>query len=151
MKFMMEIDPDLNPDAVGEYLRSAFFDEKVRQERAAAGHRSFRKMEIREVGCYSTFEWRKDVEPLPQLPISEEHNHPENEEAEDLCWACASEGEMWTRGRKKIQGNTIECRYFWDGDGTLAFQLPNGKWLVNNDCKKDHGWEIYPSLNLNDY
>lgn len=117
-KITMEIDSDLAPDAVGEYLRRDFF--------------------AKEVGCYSCFDWRKGVEPLPALLIDEDHNHPLDEEPEELCWACDSEGAKWTRGKK----NGIECRWYWDGDGVLAFGLPGGSWLVNYDCKKDHGWTV---------
>lgn len=103
-KITMEIDADLAPDAVGEYLRASFFSG--------------------EYGCYSSFDWREDVEPLPQLAVDDyEDGEPDF---------------FWTRARK----NNIECRYYWDGDGVLAFGLPDGQWLVNYDCKKDHGWTV---------
>ena len=111
MKFTMEIDSERNPNAVGEYLRSDFF----RQDGAG------------EFGCYTTFEWREDVDVIPPLDFPCE---------EDCC-----PEETWTRGQK----NGIECRWYWDGDGTLAFRLPDGTWLVNRDCKKDHRWEIVNS------
>ncbi len=126
MKFTIEIDSETNPDAVGEFLRSSFFDEKkieYNEKEMEYGLNSYR-----EVGCYSTFEWRPDVEPLEELPID-----PDDPDIfEDM---------KWTRGQK----DGIECRYYWDGDGVLAFKLPDGKWLVNTDCKKDHDWRIVES------
>lgn len=114
MKFTIEIDPEINPNAVGEYLRSEFFAEDPD--------------EAFSIGCFSVFEWREGVESLVNLPLS-----------------CGDEGcgpgAFWTRGLK----DDIECRYYWDGDGTLAFRLPDGKWLVNHDCKKDHEWELVDS------
>ena len=141
MKFKMEIDPEDNPDAVGECLRSAFFQEKVVKH----GFRDGKTYHLqREMGCYQTFDWQKDVAPLPSLPVEEEHNHPVNEEAEELCWACDSEIQ-WTRAKKTFQGQEIECRWFWEGDGTLCFLFSNGSVLMNNDCKKDHGWCLHSS------
>lgn len=141
-KVTLEVDVDQNPDAVGEALRSAFFDEKMVKPRHGLSYR--------ETGCYSTFEWQPDVEPLPSLLIETEHTHPEGEEADDLCWACDSTAK-WTRGRKKFQNETIECRWYWDGDGTLAFSLPDGRWLMNDDCKKSYGWEILDREELLNY
>lgn len=120
MKFTIEVTPEQNPDAVGEYLRSSFFDEKEIGDPELGPYR--------ETGCYSTFEWREDVYILEELPV------------------CAEDSDIfpdlkWTRGQK----DGIECRYYWDGDGTLAFRLPDGTWLVNTDCKKDHDWQLVAS------
>lgn len=146
MKFTVEVDPEDNPDAVGEFLRRAFFDEKIKQTRCGP---------YREVGCYQTFDWQRDVEPLPEIPRSIVHNHSEDQAADDLCWACSAEGETWKRGRKSFPQGNIECRYYWDGDGTLVFilpSLPSGKpcYLINDDCKKDHGWYLSDNLDLED-
>ena len=121
MKFTMEIDSERNPDAVGEFLRSSFFDEKNVESRWG---------DYRETGCYQTFDWRADVEPLDSLPVDQEASLGEDP------------GMEWTRGQK----DGIECRWYWDGDGTLAFHLPDGKWLVNTDCKKDHDWSLVDSV-----
>ena len=116
MKFWLEIDPEKNPDAVGEYLRSMFFREEKEHD----------------IGCYTVHEWQEDVEPLPKRPV--DFDLPD-----DL---------QWTRGRKLVpQGNgihyvPIECRWYWDGDGVLAFHLPGGQWLVNSDCKKPFDWRL---------
>ena len=171
MKFLLEVDPDDNPDAVGEMLRSTFFDEKLihpKPFRDASGL-EFEREPYRETGCYSTYEWQGDV--LPLEPIHTEEfscQHCEEVHApksiitwrQELC-RCTYEA-VWTRAEKVVKVDpahfgprdagvvacgqvTIECRYFWDGDGTLAFRLPDGRWLVNTDCKKDHDWKIVDS------
>ena len=116
MKFTMEIDSERNPNAVGEYLRSDFF----RQD--AAG----------EFGCYTTFDWREDVENLDPLRVDPRIWEDAKDEIDIL---------MWARGRK----NSIECRWYWDGDGVLVFILPDGSVLVNDDCKKDNRWVLHSS------
>jgi len=160
MKFTIEIDPEVNPDAVGEYLRSAFFDEKEIYVGSRHAHR--------ETGGYSTFDWQKDVEPLEEI-LQEESTCKECRGAGivaagggtpsyDYVCTC-TEKECWTRGKKKVSTThsssgtgeeltnwvEIECRYFWDGDGTLIFILPEGKYLINTDCKKDHDWRCVDS------
>lgn len=130
MKFAVEIDPDLNPDAVGEFLRSSFFNEK-NVERKFPGRTSV--WHPREVGCYQTFEWQKDVVPLEQVEVDPEEKY-------------SSFKLFWTRGKKTFADKTVECRYYWDGDGVLVFELPDGKCLANHDCKKDHGWKLVDSL-----
>lgn len=128
-KLTLEIDVDVNPSAIGEALRSSFFDEKMVKSRNG---------NYRETGCYSAFDWKADVEVLPELPLHTGHNHPPAEvgKPDDYCGACMDLGMTWKRGQK----DGIECRWYWDGDGTLAFKLPDGRWLVNTDCKKDHEW-----------
>lgn len=34
----------------------------------------------------------------------------------------------------------IHIGWYWDGDGTLAI-IEGNRCAVNNDCKKDYGWE----------
>lgn len=108
MKISIEIDPQKNPCELGEFLRSEFFKE--------------------EIGCYSCFEWSKEVESLSPVLV----------EGEDDIF--------WTRGQKKIGFEFAECWYYWDGDGTLVF---SGKYwcLATTDCKKDYEWKYYRSLN----
>lgn len=130
MKFTLEIDPELNPDAVGEYLRSSFFDEKIIEKKWYG--RSNYIPAIRETGCYTTFAWQKDVEELPETCI---HSASDLEEYPEFA------NDKWTRGQKLFHGKYVECRYHWDGDGTLQFVLPSGSILTNDDCKKDHGWD----------
>jgi len=153
MKFTIEIDPSINPSAVGEYLRSAFFDEKE----VYVGSRSAG----REIGCYSTFDWQADVEPLREIKQEETvcegcqkmtpHKTQGGKNSMDHVCTCTF-AVCWTRGKKQVGLShvvelhavevEIECRYFWDGDGVLVFILPDGQYLVNPDCKKDHGWYL---------
>ncbi len=143
MKFTIEIDPAINPDAVGEYLRSAFFDEDTQYA----------------VGCYTTHEWQKDVEPLEDI-VQEDSTcegcqkmtpHKTQGGMNSMEYVCTcTNAETWTRGKKQVGvselqnrfGFEIECRWHWDGDGTLVFLLPDGQYLVNTDCKKDHDWYL---------
>ena len=85
-----------------------------------------------ERGCYSCFDWAEGVEPLPEKVVCSEID--EEIPYEDL---------KWTRGKKKFGEDYIECRYFWEGDGTLAFLFPDGSCIMNDDCKKDHEWNFY--------
>jgi hypothetical protein len=71
----------------------------------------------RKLGCYSTFEVAPGVEELPQRG----------------AWSCFR------------HSNGIEMRYFWDGDGSLAFILPDGRVLINTDCKKTYDWRYEDS------
>ncbi len=162
MKFTIEIDPEVNPDAVGEYLRSTFFDEK---EYSLGPEEGYSEETFREMGCYSAFDWAEGVEPLEEI-LQEESTCKECRGAGivaagggtpsyDYVCTC-TEKECWTRGKKIVDGSTaadrvsgrsceIECRYYWDGDGTLIFILPGGKYLINTDCKKDHDWRCVDS------
>ena len=128
MRFTINIDPELNPDAVGEYLRSKFFDEKSRPY--GDGHT------YKETGCYDTFDWQKDVTPMDMTSV-------------DTSNSLGDDDLGWTRGSKLISTDDIpviiECWYYWDGDGTLGFLLPDGQFLCNTDCKKDHGWYLAES------
>ena len=147
MKFTIEIDPEVNPDAVGEYLRSAFFDEKELPGSHGGTYR--------ETGCYNTFDWQKDVEPLEDIVVKDHtcegcRKFPGHPLIPIYKCTCTDAGN-WTRGKKRVAhvadaaGVTsveIECRYYWDADGTLVFFLPGGQYLVNDDCKKDHDWYL---------
>jgi hypothetical protein len=95
---------DADPDAIGEFLRDIFFDQK------------------NGVGCYSTFDVRTDF-------IKSEPDEQETILGDDyvINWTVYSYA-------------GIKMRYYWDGDGTLEFHLPDGRILENTDCKKDNRW-----------
>lgn len=113
MKFIVEVDPVNSPDAVGEFLRSQFF--------------------AKEMGCVDCFEPAPDVEPLEPKPVcTEEDGSP-----------VEGFSEHWTIGRKKFGEDYVVCQYYWDGAGVLAFNFPDGSWLVNEDCKKQDEWEYW--------
>lgn len=99
----MQITIDTNEiqdtNALGEILRDAFFDQRG----------------YAEVGCYTTFDLREDVEFLGYTTYDGEK--------------CPV-----------YQKQDIKMTFYWDGDGTLAFRFPDGSLLENSDCKKDHEW-----------
>lgn len=69
MKFTTEIDTEVDPPrAVGEYLRSRFWDQTEGK-----------------YGCYSTFTYCPDVEELPDEP--EPSSDPDW--YDDIVWHCA--------------------------------------------------------------
>jgi hypothetical protein len=73
----------------------------------------FCNFKYRQLGCYRTFEVKQEVQELPKRG----------------AWFCY------------LHPNGIEMRYFWDGDGYLAFIFPDGRVLINSDCKCTYGWE----------
>lgn len=55
----------------------------------------------------------------------------------------------------KVEGNkrvtmlynpyhTVKVYLYWDGDGTIVFELPDGNILTNSDMKKSYGWQWNP-------
>lgn len=74
------------------------------------------------LGCCSTFELNDGVK--EDTPLVREHE--------------GGYTERWKRANYK----EIKMSYFWDGDGTLFFQLPDRSLLVNRDCGKTYGWEF---------
>lgn len=111
---MIKASPKDNPNQVGEILRSKFF---------AEGY-----------GCYSCFDWAKDVKPLPFEYVECDSDI---EEEYRMTYACA---ELTT------DDTVVKCRYFWDGDGELQFIFPDGSCLINDDCKKDYRWKYYARI-----
>ena len=122
MKFRVEYDLDSVEDVipVGEWLRRRFFDEKMLPD----GYRTY--------GCYSEFDVKDDVVELPQVPVS----WPDEDWPSDLMWKCYS---------LELPEGTVYLRWYWDGDGILEFQLPDGTVFHNGDCKKDYEWETRPN------
>lgn len=123
MKFIITISTEENPDAVGEFLRSEFFWEDMK--------------EVAGLGCYNHFVWHPCVRRLEPMPVDlSESLDPDS-------------GLMWARGTRPAPGRAlnkqefIECRWYWEGDGTLLFILPDKSQLINTDCKKTSGWEFY--------
>ena len=149
----LTVDVEYNPNAVGEALRSLFFDEKtVFPRRYSLGA----PKSYRETGCYTTFDWQADVEELEPIVVEESTCSYCQDTAHvnsfDFSKCSCTYAATWTRSKKVVRveeeygtSDEIECRYWWDGDGTLIFILPDGSWLVNEDCKKDHDWSLYQS------
>jgi hypothetical protein len=118
MKFLVNLNPKDNLDELGEMLRKEFFAE----EYDIFGGEKYRKL-----GCYSVFEVKADVVPLPDEAIDKEY-------PEDGNYHVFS---------KIIDKEIVIMKYYWDGDGTLEFHFNNGSCLVNDDCKKDYVWKYY--------
>lgn len=110
-KLVYDTDNDRDANALGEAFRNEFFN----QDKG-------------EFGCYSTFELRQGV--------FGERKQKETFDEDDE-WRIEVE---WTIAHKYIDNKFVTMRYYWDGDGYLSFDLPNGLTLANSDCKKNHGW-----------
>ena len=93
-------------------------------------------------GCYESFDVRADAVELP------------HEEAEQFFWPGNGEDDNWWGDvatdqhfgyRYEHQGLTIECFWYWDGDGDLAFRVSKDgrvlRAIENTDCKKGYRWE----------
>jgi hypothetical protein len=120
MKIVIEFDSKTEPNVVGEYLRSKFFDE------------------TQGMGCYETFALNADAVSLPKEPVPSWEISGENDDA-----LLVYDSEMGEFTRAELDGIIME--YYWDGDGFLAFILDDGRYLVNSDCKKRYVWESLES------
>lgn len=119
-----------HPDAVGEVLRSwAFVGEGF--------------------GCYSNFDIR--IEFQPKEVGYREFKMLMGREFEIVSasdWGGEDDEELRQAIRWFVHPNGIEMGYYWDGDGTLLFYIPElvkGEFdgsVVNTDCKKNYGWEF---------
>lgn len=114
-----------NPDITGELLRDRFFA----QNRTGPNF-SF--------GCYSTFKLRDDVENLPPRPVPEI-----SFDANDELILQDDVNQLFTCAKK----DDITMLYYWDGDGFLSFLFPDGRYLINSDCKKSYNWSLHESWN----
>lgn len=119
-----------SPDALGEVLRAWAF--------------------LEEYGCYSCFDLRpefEEAEPTPRefaflwgRAFDPTDNNP-NEW--DYCDVATIKKISWFK-----HPNGIEVGWYWDGDGTLGFFVPeladkdcDGS-LSNSDCKCSYGWSF---------
>lgn len=104
-------------------------------------------------GCYENFNIRSDATKWSEEQLNAfiaEHlrddKHPNNEKEKFIpSWDLdiirhRVEGYTFTE-----DGLTVDVFWYWDGDGTLAFQVKkDGKVkhiLVHHDCKNDYEWE----------
>lgn len=118
-----------NPDAFGETIRDIVFVKKHEYE----------------FGCYDTFYLTKDFYRIEREEdefkrlvemMCRSSSYTFSNEDYDLVEPIAS---AYTNG-------DITVAWFWDGDGTLLVGH-NGRFAVNTDCKKDHGWK-WVNVNL---
>lgn len=90
----------------------------------------FKKRDEIDFGCYSTFEYNDGVIKEEEEPIS-----------------YYEDGWNWQVASIEVAMNvSVKMRWFWDGDGTLTFELPDGRLLATEDCKKNYRWEFWPSF-----
>ncbi len=102
-----------NPDIIGEALRNYCF--------VGPGF-----------GCYESFELRPEFIRMPSNGELSKQIIPylETDETDKINIYISV-----------VKDDAIIVAWFWDGDGTLVF-ICNNQVFRNNDCKKDHGWEI---------
>ncbi len=117
------------PDAVGEVLRNWAF--------VGDGY-----------GCYSNFDIR--IEFQPKEVGYREFKMLMGRDYEMILsdWGGETDEELRQEIRWFVHPNGIEMGYYWDGDGTLLFYIPElvkdefDGTVVNMDCKKNNGWEF---------
>lgn len=80
------------------------------------------------LGCYSNFDVKDNWKPVPIT-----------RDVEELLQLYPEEGLTVCAYKDDVTG-TIAA-WYWDGDGVLAFKLPNGRVVINTDCKKDYYWK----------
>ena len=120
MKLTIETDT-ASPDTVGEYLRDWAFTE--------------------EVGCYSCFDLIDGFKEVHYGALDSKML----DYFLDCCEECQEEVKAYAsfyiyEGSDPMLWGT-QVGWFWDGDGDLAFLLPDGSLFTNSDCKKDYTWE----------
>jgi hypothetical protein len=122
----------LSPNQLGELLRELTFPPKSEDD----------------YGCYTTFEVHPDCEKLSDRM------------AQELLLSFGGDREVFLGDlragyihpegyRLSLPGSdtVIEFAWYWDGDGTLCYQLWDTKEgllyrkIKNTDCKKSYTWE----------
>lgn len=114
-EIVLDTDQD-SPNALGEMLRSKFWPPK----------KPF------EYGCYSNFTYAPYVRELPirREKIADAYTDP----------VYGYFDEEWVEWNRAFWDDFV-CEWYWDGDGTLRFILPDGTRIINTDCKTDYKWE----------
>ncbi len=132
LSFEMEVNPEINPDPVGEHLRKLFFLPKA------------------------PYGWQPGTKELPDIPVSVHSHNPDTAPEDDYCPGCCDYGMVWKRASRntymradypeggwKTGEELVECQWSHNGpEVVIAFLLPYQKWLVNDDSKKSIGWYI---------
>lgn len=86
------------------------------------------------LGCYSCFDLvegfeEQDPKKIPLLirTLLAGSSAKNSNEISRMCWYKDSERQL-------------DVYWYWDGDGTLVFQLPDGTIVYNTDCKCSYDW-----------
>ena len=108
---------DLNE--IGEMMRSKFF-----------GHYDPIKQIGKGLGCYSNFEFEDGIEEHLLKP----DQYPD---FLDFLKDCPAIKVVYGEHKE----DDIRCWWFWEGDGFLMFELPDGTIIENCDCKKTTCWQ----------
>lgn len=125
----------LSPCVLGELLRDLTFNQDGGKE----------------VGCYSTFDLRRGWEPLSEVECVQILARSYGEIADQHEWEQSDWDERLNDFRagaaygKSFGDCRVRTAWYWDGDGTLAFDL-GSRLIVNTDCKKDYEWEDAPAF-----
>jgi hypothetical protein len=110
----------MDPVSLGEFLRDFFF--------VGEGY-----------GCYSNFDIREDAIKWPEALVDKWKRHIFEHSLDECDYVDVF-------AYRVVQDDcTIDCIWWWDGDGDLTFRISdsNGKHLrtINNsDCKKQSYW-----------
>lgn len=118
-----------DPNSLGELLRNWAFKE--------------------EYGCYSCFDLIDGFSGVEVTPreFKMMWHRDYNPESTGEYWG---DPDSWYIKRISWHKHWcgIEVGWFWDGDGTLLFYVPEINAVVmNTDCKKSYGWEFMESQN----
>src|SRR3989338_753088 len=90
-------------------------------------------------GCYENFTVRKDAREWTRKEVASLAKERLERIDDDDFIARAGKGYTFQEGTA-----TVDVFWYWDGDGTLYFRVRDGNEtigeVVNDDCKKGHGW-----------
>ncbi len=133
MKINVQIDTKtVNCDFLGELLRNYLFVNDGYEEKYT-GDKNYK-----EFGCYETFAVKRSAFKLRTEKIKQILSAYKIEHYKDLNYFDYIFDYF---------GVEITCIWYWDGDGTLMFFLPD-RIIFNTDCKCSYGWrEIYEIYN----
>lgn len=88
-------------------------------------------------GCYSTFDVRAE---FVKRPISNREFFLIMGQPPDEWW---DDGDVFERASWFAHPNGIEVGWFWDGDGTLVFLVPEIDGVLSTtDCKHNNEWRL---------
>jgi len=96
------------------------------------------------LGCYSTFEVIEDARPLDKDARAEILAAAFGPEDDPDDWGYRQEEIDTSTGYTfEVAGATINVVWYWDGDGTLIYQIltdAGERVIHNSDCKKTIRW-----------